>query len=185
MGGSEWAGSVRLGSCSWKELALRDIIVTSPEHLGSHVVFKAKSISLHPSWSMFKGLSSILQHIKSLSPFTQLCAAYAFVKSVLYLSFMLAPQEAACAIMRARRIQHGAQHFFLAAGNPLNVVVDRPWVNGLMDDLGQLHVLLLLQVGLEHALRSIRIFNGLNDCTNTSADTDMTRGFALLGLRLF
>ena len=75
VGGSEWAGSVKLGSYSWKELALRDIIVTSPEHLGSHVVFKAKSISLHPSWSIFKGLSSILQHLKSPVPFyTALCS---------------------------------------------------------------------------------------------------------------
>lgn len=32
------------------------------------------------------------------------------------------------------------------AGKPLHVIVDRPWVNGLMDDLGQLHLLLLLQV---------------------------------------
>ena len=88
--------------------------------------------------------------------------------------------------MRAWRLQHGALYvFFLAAGKPLNVVVDRPWANGLMDDLGQLHVLLLLQVGLRHASRSIRLSNGLNAFTNTSADTDTARGFALRGLRLF
>ena len=34
---------------------MRDIIVTSPEHLGSHVVFKAKSVTLHPSWNVFRG----------------------------------------------------------------------------------------------------------------------------------
>ena len=35
------------------------------------------------------------------------------------------------------------------AGKPLHVIVDRPWVNGLMDDLGQLHLLLLLQVSVK------------------------------------
>ena len=49
------AGSVKVGSYSLRGLAVRDIIVTSPEHLGSHVVFKAKSVTLHPSWSIFKG----------------------------------------------------------------------------------------------------------------------------------
>ncbi len=48
-------GSVAIGGYSLRELALRDIVVTSPEHLGSHVVIKAKSVSLHPSWDIFKG----------------------------------------------------------------------------------------------------------------------------------
>ena len=50
-----YAGSVKIGSYSLRGLAVRDIIVTSPEHLGSHVVFKAKSVTLHPSWNIFKG----------------------------------------------------------------------------------------------------------------------------------
>ncbi len=154
VGGRECVGSVRVGSYSWKEFALRDIIVTSPEHLGSHVVLKAKSISLHPSWSIFKGVSSVLQHQSPLSFVTELCAACTF-------AIPSAAQEAAYRCMRACRSQYGAQEFFHAAGEPLNVVVDRPWVNGLMDDLGQLHLLLLLQVSLRHAFLSTGYFKSL------------------------
>ena len=56
-------GSVTIGSYSLRDLALRDIVVTSPEHLGSHVVIKAKSVSLHPSWDVFKGAAPSLQHM--------------------------------------------------------------------------------------------------------------------------
>ena len=58
---------MRIGSYSLRQLALRDIVITSPEHLGSHVVIKAKSVSLHPSWDIFKGVAA------------QACMSYTYI----------------------------------------------------------------------------------------------------------
>ena len=38
-----------------KSLAVQDISVRQPDHIGGHVVFRAKSVSLHPSWAMLRG----------------------------------------------------------------------------------------------------------------------------------
>lgn len=59
---------MKIGSYSLRELALRDITITSPEHLGSHVVIKAKSVSLHPRWDIFKGAAPSLQLTRLLAP---------------------------------------------------------------------------------------------------------------------
>ena len=59
---------MKIGSYSLRELALRDITITSPEHLGSHVVIKAKSVSLHPRWGIFKGAAPSLQLTRLLAP---------------------------------------------------------------------------------------------------------------------
>ncbi|BDA46251.1 hypothetical protein COCOBI_08-3430 [Coccomyxa sp. Obi] len=48
-------GSVRVGGLSVWQLALQDVVVVQPEHLGGRTVFKAKSISLHPAWNILGG----------------------------------------------------------------------------------------------------------------------------------
>lgn len=49
-------GSIQVGGFSIREMAMQDIVVVQPQHLGGRVVFKAKSISLHPSWSILRGV---------------------------------------------------------------------------------------------------------------------------------
>ena len=48
-------GSVNVGGLSIWELALQDVVVVQPEHLGGRTVFKAKSISVHPAWNILRG----------------------------------------------------------------------------------------------------------------------------------
>lgn len=48
-------GSVQVGGLSLRQLALQDVVLVQPEHLGGRVVFKAKSVSLHPSWNILQG----------------------------------------------------------------------------------------------------------------------------------
>ena len=49
------AGHLKVGGFSLRALACNDIALQQPQHLGGHVVFRAKSVSLHPSWQMLKG----------------------------------------------------------------------------------------------------------------------------------
>ncbi|KAK9906458.1 hypothetical protein WJX75_002116 [Coccomyxa subellipsoidea] len=49
-------GSVQVGGLSLRQLALQDVVLVQPEHLGGRVVFKAKSVSLHPSWNILQGV---------------------------------------------------------------------------------------------------------------------------------
>lgn len=95
-------GSVTVGSYSLRDLALRDIVVTSPEHLGSHVVIKAKSVSLHPSWDVFKGAAPSLQHIspKNLLPG---CETLLSVPVVHHVPRWRGPAQACCQVAKRRR----------------------------------------------------------------------------------
>ena len=100
---------------------MRDIIVTSPEHLGSHVVFKAKSVTLHPSWSFFKGEPDCLH--------TRVTFMHAVPSQVWESGADVSASNSSAQRVAAEVLHHGNALMPCSSRKP--AVLQRPWLRAL------------------------------------------------------